>query len=206
MPKPKAPSASRRAVWSGYKPEFLSKQGKRAACFRSAPSMNFQKSGAPLCAIFLTLAFGIVAGELLKVFPPLNPDEVVVGVAGHNFAMGRGARYSLYDTIFAPSAYTLHDATNQESRPLYAAWVGLWTHFFPHRIAYLRASSWSLAMLSLPAVGLAGWGLADAWLGLAAMLALAACPIFWTASLTANEYMPLFFVETAILALAVTLP
>ena len=36
---------------------------------------------------------------------PLGPDEIIEGVSCYNFSHRQGLRYSLYDDIFAPSAY-----------------------------------------------------------------------------------------------------
>ena len=67
----------------------------------------------------LLFVYLVLAGRLLNRFPPLNPDEVVIGVTSDSYIHGHGTNYSLYDTIFAPSAYSIRGVTTQESRIFY---------------------------------------------------------------------------------------
>src|SRR5262245_44233945 len=100
----------------------------------------------------LVASFVLTGGMLLKHFPSLTADEVVVAVASDNFVRGQGVIYTLYDTLFAPSVYELRGVTTQNSRLAYAAWVGLWTRFLPRTLPHVRWSSLSAAALALLAL------------------------------------------------------
>ncbi len=142
---------------------------------------------------------------LSRWFPPLNTDELMPSVHGHNWLSGHGNRYSLYDDVFIPSAYELRDAFPDQARFFHNIWTGVWLKLGGRRYEWGRASSVFAGFLALVLF----WGLGRTednrprW----AMVALAALnPAFLTASSLMRPEALLLMSSVLLVWMAVRVP
>ena len=114
----------------------------------------------------------------LRVFPPVNGDEVSNTVYGYNLLHHQGLRNHLMDDVFEPSLASIHDAGFELTRILYNPLVGLWTLVAGRTYAQVRLLSTLLNAITLVLFYLIGARLANRAVGLAAAFLLAVQPLF----------------------------
>jgi len=138
-------------------------------------------------ALYLILALAVS-----RRFPAPNPDEVVNTVSGVNLVEHHKIRYSLYDDIYPPDAVQVSDLSNTDGRPLYAAWLGLWSTFTRMSAWHARWPSVAAGFLILLSLFFVGHAMGGSALGALNVWLALACPLFWLGCCVVNELIFLY--------------
>jgi hypothetical protein len=145
---------------------------------------------------FLPLLIGgaylAVVIPLSRVFPPENPDELIVTVNGYNFLSSHSIRYSLNDDLYPQEIYRLRDLSNHIARPLFDGWAGLWTVLGKRSTRVARGCAIFLGLCCLLLLYGIGRKFGEPSLGLILMSLCAMNPVFLAASCVVNEHIQVF--------------
>lgn len=168
--------------------------------------MNGSRRIFALAGVAVVAAYVAFTGLLARRVPPVNTDEVVRVVFGLETVHHRAPRYTLYDDVFAPSAYTLRDVIPEVSLTIYHVWLGSWARFNPDSYFLARLSSIAAGALAFAAFFALGASLGGPRVGFFSLLLAAFNPLSLLSSCLARPETLLLFSAAAILWLVRAVP
>jgi 4-amino-4-deoxy-L-arabinose transferase-like glycosyltransferase len=154
-----------------------------------------------LCSLYAACMF-----LLAQHFPPVSSDEVVRAVIGLHRVQGEIPRYSLYDNIFAPSAYVLRDFLPDNLISFYHLWLGFWSQFDVNGFFFARLSSMVTGLFSILAFYRLGWVIGGNKVAICSAFLVTLNPLFFISSCIARPENFLLFTSAVTLLLIIEMP
>jgi 4-amino-4-deoxy-L-arabinose transferase-like glycosyltransferase len=152
------------------------------------------------CFSYLLLSFAT-----LRVFPPVNGDEVSNTVFGYNLLHGDGMKNHLMDDVFEPTLRSISDSGTEIMRVVYNPVVGIWTLFSGVHYDRVRLLSSVMNVATLVLLYLIGARLGGPRLGWTSGILAALQPLFFTVGLLIRPESMVLAAASAILWLELRL-